>query len=104
MPLQKDKDLYFKFLQNLSRIHAWKYHDKIETERKNEIRTFVSIYVFKNVYGKVFQEKISYNRLHFLIYHPAFISAFKAILVLLELSETEKDFAERYHKVHLMQD
>jgi hypothetical protein len=103
MPLQKDKDIYLRFLLSLSRINGWKYHDKIEAERKKEIREFVSIYVFKNIYGDAFGEKVSYNRLNFLIHHPAFISAFKAILILLELSKTEKDFTERYQKVHLMQ-
>src|SRR5437764_15197812 len=103
MPLQKDKNIYLKFLQNLSRINGWKYHEKIEVERKEEIREFVSTYIFKSVYGDAFKEKVSYNRLNFLIHHPAFISAFKAILILLELSKTKKDFNERYQKVHSLQ-
>jgi hypothetical protein len=99
MIYEKNKGLGIKFLKCLSKIKGWDYHDKIETEKKKEIREFISTYVFENIYGEVLKEKISYNRLCFLITHPAFKSAMKATLILLELSKDEKEFDEHYQKV-----
>jgi hypothetical protein len=99
MPYENDKGLGIKFLKCLSKIKGWDYHDKIEAERKKEIREFISTYVFKNIYGEILQEKVSYNRVRFVITHPAFKPVMKAILILLELSNDEKEFDERYQKV-----
>jgi len=60
------------------------------------------MYVFKNIYGKILQQKITYNRLDFLITHPAFKPFIKAILTLLELSDSEKEFNERYQRLELL--
>src|SRR5215831_13245652 len=99
MPYENEKDLGKKFLKCLSKIKGWKYHDKIEAEKKKEIREFISTYVFKNIYSEIFQENISYNRLCFLITYPAYKPAMKAILTLLELSNDEKEFNKHYQKV-----
>jgi hypothetical protein len=43
---RKDKNLTASFLKGVSKIKGWTYHDKIEGERKREIKNFVSMYVF----------------------------------------------------------
>lgn len=101
MPFEKDKDLTVKFLKCVSRIKGWHYHDKIENEKKDEIKEFISVYIFKNMYGEFLQQRVSYNRLNFLVHHPSFKPAVKALLILLELSDNEKEFNERYKKVAL---
>jgi hypothetical protein len=101
MPAAKDRDLRIQFLKCLSKIKGWHYHDRLEVEKKQEIREFISVYVFKNIYGEILQEKISYNRLSFLITHPAFKPFIKAILTLPELSDNEKEFNERYRRLEL---
>ena len=99
MSFEKDKDLSIQFLKCLCRIKGWNYHDKIETEKKAEVKEFITMYVFRNVYDETLEKKISYNRLAFLVKHPSFKPVIKAILGLLELSENEKEFNERYQKV-----
>src|SRR5215468_5137490 len=99
MLFKKNENLSVKFLKCLCRIKGWDYHDKIETEKKQEIRKFISDYVFKNIYDETFQEKISYNRLNFLIEFPTIKPTIRAILLLLELSNDEKEFNEHYQKM-----
>ena len=99
MSLKKDKALSIEFLKCLSKIKGWDYHAKIEADKKSEIRQFVTQYILKRENGADLHEKISYNRLSFLVNHPAFNHAVKALLILLEISTNEKDFNERFEKV-----
>lgn len=90
--------LDIKFLKCLSRIKGWDYHNKIESEKKDDIKKFVADYIFNDVYKGAANDRISYNRLHFLVERPAFKPVFKAIIVLLEACNTEKEFHEHYRK------
>jgi hypothetical protein len=44
---RKDKNLTARFLKGISKIKGWAYHDKIEEEKKQEIREFVAVYLTK---------------------------------------------------------
>lgn len=99
MPAEKNKNLAVKFLKCLSKVKGWNYHDKIEKEKKIEIKEFIAIYLFKNLSDEISLERISYNRLNFLINYPAFKPSFKALLSLLEISDNETEFIEHYEKV-----
>jgi len=99
MPSEKDKSLTVKFLKCLSKVKGWSYHDKIEKEKKAEIKEFIAIYVFKNLYCEISPDRIYYNRLNFLINYPAFKPSFNALLSLLEISDNETEFIEHYQKV-----
>jgi hypothetical protein len=98
---EQDKDLDKKFLRCLSVIKDWEYHEKIEAEKKTEIKDFISLYVFKKEYGGILKNGVSYNRLKFLVEHPAFRPAIKALLLLMETSNNEIEFNDRYQKATL---
>ena len=97
---RKDKNLTASFLKGVSKIKGWTYHDKIEKERKQEIREFVAVYILQNTADGNLQPRIYYNRLDFLVEHPGFKPSIKALLVLLELSDNEEEFNQHYQKVH----
>ena len=91
--------LDIKFLKCLSRIKGWDYHNKIESEKKDDIKKFIADYIFNADFNGIPGDRISYNRMHFLIQRPAFKTVFKAIIVLLEACNNENEFHERYKKV-----
>ena len=90
-----------KFLKGLSRIKGWDYHSQLEYEKKDEIKKFIADYIFNNGYKGIPGDRISYNRLHFLVERPAFKPVFKAIIALLEACDDEKEFHEHYRKVNV---
>src|SRR6478735_4024835 len=97
--LQKNnKDLSIEFLRSLSKIKGWHYHDNIETEKNSEIRDFIASYVLKEKLGPVASTKVSFKRVNFFVEHPTFKPSIKALLILLQLSNNEQDFNERYQK------
>jgi hypothetical protein len=98
MVLQKNKNLVSSFLKSLSRIRGWNYHNSIETEKRNEIKAFISAYVFKDIYENHPSQIISYYRLKFLFERPSVKPAIYALIMLLENSNNEKEFEERYRK------
>jgi len=97
---RKDKNLTARFLKSISKIKGWTYHDKIEEEKKQEIKEFVALYILQDAGEGNLQPRIFYNRLDFLVEHPGFKPSIKALLVLLELSDNEEEFNLRYQKVH----
>ena len=97
---RKDKNLTASFLKGVGKIKGWTYHDKIEKERKQEIKEFVAVYILQNTSDGNLQPRIYYNRLDFLVEHPGFKPSIKALLVLLELSDNEEEFTRHYQKVH----
>ena len=98
--MTKDNSLSVKLLKNLSRIKGWNYHNKIENEKKAEIKEFISAYILKDKYGEILFRKISYTRLSFLVEHPSFKPVIKALVTLIEISGNEAEFEEKYQKIH----
>jgi hypothetical protein len=98
--MTKDNSLSVKLLKNLSRIKGWEYHREIENEKKAEIKEFISAYILRDKHGEIVSQKISYARLSFLVEHPSFKPEIKALITLIEISESEAAFKEKYQKIH----
>ncbi len=97
--LQKNnKDLSIEFLRCLSKIKGWHYHDNIEIEKNSEIRAFIALYILNEKFGPIASAKVSFKRINFFVEHPTFKPSIKALLILLQLSNNEQDFEERYRK------
>ncbi|MEP6684385.1 MAG: hypothetical protein ABJA35_14045 [Parafilimonas sp.] len=98
---EKNKELSVQFLKSLSKVKGWNYNEKTEMEKKFEIKEFISFYVLRDKYSGIPNANVSFNRLSFFVEHPTFKPAIKALLILLELSRSEKEFEEWYQKMHI---